>query len=158
MQPIIGVIGSNKADERTYALAEDVGRRIAQSGALLLCGGLGGVMEAACKGAAQAGGLTVGILPGDDPRAANPWVKVPIATSLGLMRNYVIARAADVLIAISGSYGTLNEISAALNLRKPVVALDTWNLPAAGPIDPALFFPVTTSEEAVRRALALIPK
>jgi len=155
---IIGVIGGNHVDPQTYALAEEVGRRIARSGALLVCGGLGGVMEAACKGAREAGGLTVGILPGDDRRAANPYVAAPIATGLGMARNTIIVQASDVLIAISGSYGTLNEISAALNLGKPVVALETWDLPAAGDVDPALFFPVHTPEEAVQTALALATK
>jgi uncharacterized protein (TIGR00725 family) len=136
-------------------MAEEVGRRIAQSGAQLICGGLGGVMEAACKGATEAGGLTIGILPGEDSRSANPYVGVAIATGLGIARNVIIVRASDVLIAISGSYGTLNEIAAALNLGKPVVALQTWNLPAAGHVDRALFFPTSAPEEAVHKALAL---
>ncbi|KPL12219.1 hypothetical protein AMJ85_01620 [candidate division BRC1 bacterium SM23_51] len=136
-------------------MAEEVGRRIAQSGARLICGGLGGVMEAACKGAAEAGGTTIGILPGGDPGSANPYVEVAIATGLDIARNLIIVRTSDALIAINGSYGTLNEIAAALNLDKPVVALETWDLPTAGDVDPALFFPVRTPEEAVQKALAL---
>jgi hypothetical protein len=155
---IIGLIGSGTAGGEICALAEEVGRLVAKSGALLICGGLGGVMEAACKGASEASGLTVGVLPEDDARAANPYVRVPIATGLGIARNVIIVRASDVLIAISGGYGTLNEIAAALNLGKPVVGLRTWNLPAAGVVDPALFFPVTTAQEAVAKALELARK
>ena len=155
---IIGVIGGNRADKQTSALAEEVGRRIAQSGALLICGGLGGVMEAACKGARAAGGLTVGLLPGDNRHEANPHVSVPIATGLGIARNVIVVRASDVLIAIRGGYGTLNEIAAALNLGKPVVALATWDLPAAGEVNPALFFPVSTPAEAVAKAIELAPR
>jgi len=155
---IIGVIGSNTAVGEIYALAEEVGRRIAKAGAHLICGGLGGVMEAACKGAAEAGGLTIAILPGDDPRSANRYVAVPIATGLGIARNVIIVRASDVLIAISGGYGTLNEIAAALKLEKPVVGLETWDLTAAGDVDPNLFFPVQTPEQAVQKALELARK
>lgn len=151
----IGVIGGNTAQARICALAEDVGRRIAQSGARLICGGLGGVMEAACRGAAEAGGVTIGVLPGDDPRQANPFVTVPVATGMGIARNIVIVKTSDALIAVAGSYGTLNEIAAALNMGKPVVALETWDLLAAGETDPSLFFPVRTPEEAVEKALAL---
>ena len=153
---IIGVIGGNQVDKQTYAMAEEVGRRIAQSGAQLICGGLGGVMEAACKGAAQAGGLTIGILPDDDSQSANRYVAIPIVTGLRIARNLIIVRSSDVLIAVSGSYGTLNEIAAALDLGKPVVALKTWDLMAAGrDVDPALFFPVRTPKEAVQKALDL---
>lgn len=151
----IGVIGGNSVDTRIYDLAVEVGRRIAQSGARLICGGLGGVMEGACKGASEAEGLTIGVLPGEDSREANPYVKIAIATGLGIARNLIIVRTSDVLIAVDGSYGTLNEISGALNLGKPVVGLETWDLPAAGTTDPSLFFPVQTPQEAVEKALAL---
>jgi len=112
-------------------------------------------MEAACKGAAEAGGLTIGVLPGGDRASANRYVEVVIATGLDIARNLIIVRTSDALIAINGGYGTLNEIAAALNLDKPVVALETWDLPTAGDVDPALFFPVRTPEEAVQKALVL---
>ena len=152
---IIGVIGGGLIDDRMYELAEDLGRRIAQSGARLICGGLSGVMEAAAKGAAKAGGLTIGLLPGEDARAANPFIAVPIATGLGIARNILIVRTADVLIAVAGGYGTLVEIAAALNLGKPVVALETWNVPAAGQVDARLFHVARTPEEAVGLAVSL---
>ena len=151
----IGVIGGHKAHKRIYALAEEVGRRIARSGARLICGGLGGVMEAACKGAREAGGVTVGVLPGDDTGAANSYVAVPVATAMGIARNAIIVHSSDALIAVNGSYGTLNEIAAALNLGKAVVGLETWDLPAAGDVDLALFHVASTPEEAVQKALAL---
>jgi hypothetical protein len=151
----IGVVGGAIIDRRCYGLAEEVGRRIARAGARLICGGLDGVMEAACKGASESGGVAIGVLPGDDPAAANPFVTVPIATGMGIARNILVVRTSDVLIAIAGGYGTLVEIAAALNLGKPVVALETWNVPAAGPVDPALFHVVHTPEEAVATALTL---
>lgn len=155
MALIVGVIGGHKVDPRTYALAEEVGRRIARSGAQLICGGLTGVMEAACKGASEAGGLTIGVLPGTDSREANRYVAVSVATGLGLARNVIIVQTSDVLIAINGGYGTLNEIAATLNLGKPVVGLETWDLEAAGEVDPRLFFRAESPEEAVRKALEL---
>jgi hypothetical protein len=154
----IGVIGGSTADQQTRSLAEEIGRRIARSGARLICGGLGGVMEAACKGAAEAGGVTVGILPGDDAASANPYVAVPVATAMGIARNVIIVHSSDALIAVNGGYGTLNEIAAALHLGKPVVGLKTWNLPAAGDVDPTLFHVASTPEEAVQKALALAVK
>lgn len=153
----IGVIGGGSilAGTDTYLMAEEVGRRIAQSGARLICGGLGGVMEAACKGASEAGGVTIGVLPGDNPGDANPYVAVPVATGMGIARNIIIVRTADVLIAVDGGYGTLNEIAAALNLGKRVVGLQTWDVTAAGSVEPALFRVVQTPEEAVETALRL---
>jgi uncharacterized protein (TIGR00725 family) len=113
-------------------------------------------MEAACKGAAAAGGTAVGVLPGDSSRDANPFVTIPVATGMGIARNIVIVHSSDALIAIAGGYGTLNEIAAALNLGKAVVALDTWDLRAAGkPVDPAQFHVVDTPDAAVEKALAL---
>ena len=108
-------------------LAEGVGRLIAQRGAILICGGRGGIMEAACKGAAEAGGVTVGILPGEDITAANHYVQIPIASGVGIARNVMIVRTAAAVIAISGKYGTLSEIAHALQLGKPVFTLRSWN-------------------------------
>jgi hypothetical protein len=145
--PLIGVIGSGSCDLATAELAEAVGRRIAEAGYGLVCGGLGGVMEAACRGAAWAGGLTVGILPGDEAEAANPHVRLVLPTGLGIARNVLVVRASRAIVAIRGGPGTLSEIAFALQLGKPVVGLETFDLEgihrAAGP------------DEAVRKAIAL---
>ena len=120
------------------ASAEQVGRELASRGVVLVCGGLGGVMEAACRGAKEAGGTTVGILPGTDRSAANPFVEVAIATGLGEGRNALVVRAADAVIAIGGGYGTLSEIALALKAEKRVVGLGTWEIegvePAGSPV------------------------
>jgi uncharacterized protein (TIGR00725 family) len=109
-------------------VAESVGRELASRGAVLVCGGLGGVMEAACTGAKGGGGTTIGILPGTDRAAANPFVDFAIPTGLGEARNALVVRAADALIAIGGGYGTLSEIAFALKAGKPVVGLGTWEI------------------------------
>ena len=119
-------MGPGEASDEQAAAAEQVGRLIAEAGALLVCGGLGGVMEAACRGASEAGGRTVGILPGVDRAAANPFVEVAIATGLGEARNALVVRSADVLIAIGGAYGTLSEIALALKAGKRVIGIATW--------------------------------
>lgn len=125
---IIAVIGGRKTEKALLAEAETVGRLIAKSGATLVCGGLGGVMEAASKGAKSEGGLTVGILPQDHAREANHYVDVPVVTGLGIGRNVIIARTADALIAVGGEYGTLSEIAFALQMGKPVVGIKTWDI------------------------------
>jgi uncharacterized protein (TIGR00725 family) len=109
-------------------VAEEVGRLLARRGAVLVCGGLGGVMEAACRGASREGGTTVGVLPGLDRGAANPFVSVAVATGLGEARNALVVRAADALIAVGGAYGTLSEIALALKAGKPVIGLGTWEI------------------------------
>lgn len=124
----IGVIGQGEWDAELAAVAKEVGRRIAESGAVLVCGGMGGVMEAACRGAKSAGGLTVGILPGPDRTGANDCVDVAIATGLNEARNLAIIRTSDVLIAVGGSYGTLSEIGFALKMGKKVIGLETWDI------------------------------
>jgi len=156
--PIVGVIGASRIDEEAHALAYDVGRLIAERDAVLVCGGLGGVMEAACQGAYEHDGITIGILPSDDTYEANPYVQVPVATGFGIGRNIVIARTADVLIAVGGSYGTLSEIALALNLGKRVVHLGSWDLDQAGAVDPDLYVEAQTPEEAVERALEFQPR
>lgn len=123
---MIGVIGAGSCNDEIYEMARKVGDGIAKAGAILVCGGLGGVMEAACQGACEAGGQTVGILPGPDRAQANPYVTVPIVTDLGHARNILIVRSSNVLVAVSGGYGTLSEISIALKLGKPLVGLHTW--------------------------------
>ena len=155
---IIGVIGGNKVGEQIAKQAYTVGRLIAEKGAILLCGGLGGVMEAACKGAFEAGGTTIGILPGQKKSDANPYVKIAIPTGLGTARNFVIAQAGDVFIAIDGAYGTLSEIALALHAGKKVVNLGSWDLKSAGPVDVDQYLNVTSPEEAVARAMPDVDK
>ena len=126
--PRISVIGARQCDAETYALAEQVGYELARCGAIVVCGGLGGVMEAACKGAKRAGGLTIGILPGKTPREANPYVDLPIVTGLAEARNSIVVRTARAVIAVGGEYGTLSEIAFALKFGIPVIGLHTWQL------------------------------
>lgn len=125
---LIAVIGGNQCSAEEMALGEAVGREIARQGAILICGGLGGIMEAACRGAQSEGGLTIGILPGDNRQMANPYVTIPIATGIGYARNIIVARSAQAVIAIGGGYGTLSEISYALHGGTPVISLNTWTL------------------------------
>ena len=122
-KPIVGVIGASQPSAEGLRLAEAVGREIAVAGATLVCGGLGGVMEAASKGAAEAGGDVLGILPGADKSSANPYVSLPVPTNMGHARNVIIAHTADVLIAVEGEYGTLSEAAIGLKLGKPVFVL-----------------------------------
>src|SRR5512139_3921590 len=124
----IGVIGGRTADKKTLETARRLGELIARAGAVLVCGGLGGVMAAAASGARKAEGLTVGIIPGNDPGEANIHIDVPIATGLGYTRNSLVAMNADVLIAIDGGYGTLSEIAYGNIYNKPVIGLATWKL------------------------------
>jgi len=151
---IIGVIGAGTCDAETAALAEAVGRGLAERGAAVVCGGLDGVMAAACRGARAAGGLTIGILPGTRRADANPWVDIPIVTGLGEARNVLVVRTAQAVIAIGGEYGTLSEIAFALKLGVPVVGLNTWQLAKRGQII-ATFVEVQTPELAVEKALRL---
>jgi uncharacterized protein (TIGR00725 family) len=127
-KPIIGVIGGSAGDEKIRKTAYEVGRLVAEAGALLICGGLSGVMEAACRGAQEAGGTTIGILPGQSITDANPYVDIPIATGLGHGRNLIIINTAHALIAVSGRYGTLSEIAFAIQSGKPVFGLGTWDI------------------------------
>ncbi len=148
---IISVIGAGSCNKDIYDIAEQVGKLIAQKGATLITGGLGGVMEAASKGAQEAGGTTVGILPGFNSEEANRYVTIPIATGLSHARNIIIARSGDAVIAVSGEYGTLSEIAIALKLGKPVVGINTWeNVEGLIKAD--------TPEEAVNKAFELIVK
>ena len=122
----VGVIGAAECDDEVVKLAEDVGKVVGRSGAVLVCGGRSGVMEAAAKGARDAGGIAIGILPGDDPRSGNSYINFGIATGMGDARNVIIARTCDVLVAVTGSYGTLSEIGLAMKMGKPVIGLRTW--------------------------------
>lgn len=125
---LIAVIGGRKVKKALLKEAETVGRLIAGKKAVLVCGGLSGVMEAVSKGAKAEGGLTIGILPHDHKREANEYIDIPIATGLGIGRNVIIARTADALIAIGGEYGTLSEIAFALQMGKPVAGIRTWDI------------------------------
>jgi uncharacterized protein (TIGR00725 family) len=153
----IAVIGSGRASKEEQDLAEELGRRIAEAGAVVVCGGLGGVMEAACRGARSVGGTTVGILPGADRAAANEHVEMAVATGMGEARNAIVAATADAVVAVGGEFGTLSEIAFALKAGKAVVGLHSWELarsgaavdgvvPAAGPQDA-----VALALEAARR-------
>lgn len=122
----IGVIGGHEAEDAELDLARDVGARLAQAHAALVCGGLGGVMAAACSGAKQHDGLTIGVLPGADRKAANPHVDVALPTALGELRNGLVVRFSDAMIAIGGGWGTLSEIAFAMRTGRPVVALCAW--------------------------------
>jgi uncharacterized protein (TIGR00725 family) len=126
--PYVAVVGPGDASPQELQSAEDVGAGLAARGVVVVTGGLGGVMEAACRGAKEGGGRTVGILPGDDRAAANPHVDVAIATGLGEARNALVVRAADALIAVGGAYGTLSEIALALKTGTPVVGIRSWEL------------------------------
>ena len=122
----IGVIGAGACSDRIYDLAAEVGYEIGKRGWTLICGGLGGVMEASAKGCLKAGGMTVGILPGTDKHTANPYIKIALPTGLGDGRNLLVARTADLLLAIAGGYGTLSEIALALKMEKVVLGMQTW--------------------------------
>ena len=148
----IGVVGEGTCSRATARAAERVGTAIATAGAVLLCGGRTGVMEAAARGAVQAGGTVVGVLPGFSRRDANRWVTIPIVTGLDQARNVVLVRSCDAVIAVGGSYGTLSEIALALKLGVPVVGLRTWRLaPPEARRVPVLR--ARTAEDAVRLAL-----
>jgi len=153
-RPYVAVVGGGDADARALEMAEEVGRNLAQRGAVVLCGGLGGVMEAACRGAKSAGGTTVGILPTDDRHHANKYVDVAIATGMGEARNALVVRAADVLVAVDGEFGTLSEIALALRTGTPVVGIDTWELSIGGQKVEAILR-VHDPVAAVEAALAL---
>jgi len=154
MKPNIGILGPNDTTAEEYALGVDVGRCIATTGAVLVCGGLGGMMLAAAEGAKSEGGQTVGILPGNDRSAANPFIDTAIPAGLGVFRNAVLVNACDAVIAIHGSYGTLSEIAFALRLDIPVVGLDTWAVQRNGKVDPAIHI-ARSAQEAVDLAIRL---
>lgn len=147
------MIGAASCSPEVAAAAEQVGRLIACQGAVLVCGGRGGVMEAACRGAKAEGGITVGILPGLDRSEANAYVDIPIATGLGEARNAIVVRTADAVIAVSGGFGTLSEIGLALKMGRPVVGLGTWELCQQGQ-EVGGVLRASTPEQAVEEAIA----
>ena len=145
--PYVAIVGSGEAGPDEQRRAEAVGSALARAGATVVCGGLGGVMAAACRGARAENGLTVGILPGGDRTSANEWVMVAIPTGIGELRNGLVVRAADAVIAIGGGPGTLSEIALALKTGVPVLGLDTWEIEGVERMSGA--------EAAVSRALEL---
>ena len=149
MTSILGVIGAGTVSAAGYESARRVGQLLAEAGVILVCGGYGGVMEAACRGCQEKGGIALGILPGASRHEANPYVSIPVVTDMGHARNVIIAHTAEVLIAVEGEYGTLSEIAVALKLRRPVIALGRWQN-----IDGVL--KASTPEEAVGLALEIL--
>ncbi len=128
-KPHIGIIGAGTCSPEVSGIAEEVGKNVAEMDAILICGGLGGVMEAASRGAKITGGMTVGILPGESCRDANEYIDTVIVTNMGHARNVLIAHSSDVLIAVDGEYGTLSEIALGLKIGKPVIALNSqWKI------------------------------
>ena len=146
--PYVAVVGPGDASPDELHRAEEIGAGLADAGAVVVTGGLGGVMEAACRGARSRRGRTVGILPGDDRGAANGWVEIAIATGMGELRNGLVVRAADALVAVGGGHGTLSEVALALKLGRPVVGLGTWEVHGVEH--------VSTPEAALARISALL--
>jgi len=151
----IAVIGGGQCSKKEARQAEEVGRQLARRGAIVVCGGLGGIMKAACKGASSEGGITIGILPGESRQSANLYVQIPIVTGLGEARNVIVVKSVQAVIAIGGSYGTLSEISHALKSGIPVIGLNTWSLSRNGRQDKSII-PAQNPTEAVDKALDLI--
>ena len=145
----IGIIGAGTCSQEIYKTAEKLGKLVAERGDILICGGLGGVMEAAAKGAKSKSGTTIGILPGFSTEDANPFIDIPIVTGLSHARNVIIARSSDVLIAVAGEYGTLSEIAIALKLGKPVIGISSWNISKD-------IFQTQSPEEAINKVDKLI--
>ena len=148
MRIFIGVIGTSQANNEELKIAEEVGREIAKKNGILVCGGEGGVMEAVCKGAKSADGLTVGIIPGFSARDANAYVDFPIVTGMSHARNIIVVRTSNAIIAIGGGYGTLSEIAFAIRLGVPIIGLNTWEVSSE-------IKSVTTPKEAVDMAFDL---
>lgn len=151
----IAVIGGGRCSRQEAELAEKVGAELASRGIVLVCGGLGGVMAAACKGAHFAGGTAVGILPGNRREDANPYVSIPVVTGIGEARNVIVVSSAQAVIAIGGKFGTLSEIAYALRNKIPVIGLNTWSLSKGGRADNSIIV-ARDPGEAVDKALAAI--
>ena len=156
---MIAVCGPNEPTEDELGLAEEVGRLIGRAHCPLVCGGRDGVMAAACRGAKQVGGTTIGILPGYDPATANEWVDYAIPTGLGHARNAVVVASGDAVIAVGGGFGTLSEIALALKMGKPVIALGSWELDptrVARFMHDSTYHAATSADEAVSMALSYV--
>ena len=146
--PYVAVVGGGGAGDELCSQALEVGRLLAERGAVVVCGGLGGVMEAVCRGVRDGAGVSIGLLPGADRSGANPWVTYTVPTGMGEGRNALVARSADAMIAVGGEYGTLSEMALALRAGTPVFGLSSWELPEV--------VAVTTAAEAVDRAWAAV--
>lgn len=138
---LVAVIGGHKCNQEVEQIAIKLGNLLAKVGVTVVCGGLGGVMEAVSKGVHEGGGLTVGILPGENKDSANSYIDIPISTGLGNTRNTIVAGCADIIVALPGEYGTLSEIAFALNMKKPVIGIGSWEIKGMQQ--------VKTAEEAV---------
>jgi uncharacterized protein (TIGR00725 family) len=152
----VGVIGAGYCDPGFYKIAEDVGRNIGKRGSVVVCGGLGGVMEAACKGAKDTGGITIGILPTNKREEANAYIDYAFPTGLGEGRNFLIPRFSDIIIAIGGEYGTLSEIGLSLKMGRKVIGLKTWELIKEGRKDTSIII-ASNAKEAVETAFNYLP-
>ncbi|UCG62625.1 MAG: TIGR00725 family protein [Candidatus Zixiibacteriota bacterium] len=127
-KPVIAVVGANKCSKKLRDMAAEVGRYIAENGGVIVCGGLGGIMEGAARGAKEASGVTIGILPGDNPDDANEYIDFVVPTGMGEARNALVVRMADAVVAFPGKYGTLSEMALALQAGKPLISVNAWNL------------------------------
>ena len=155
MSDHVAVVGPASASGPELAAAHEVGRLLATAGAVVICGGLSGVMDAAARGCREAGGMAIGILPGETRDGASPHLAASIPTGMGEARNALVARAADAVIAIGGEFGTLSEIALALKMGRPVVGLRTWSLEREGQANDPIIR-AETPEEAVDKALGAI--
>jgi uncharacterized protein (TIGR00725 family) len=154
---IVAVIGTRQPSPEESKLAEEVGRKLAKNGVVLVCGGLGRVMEDACRGARAEGGLTIGVIPGDDRKSANSFVQIPIVTGIGYARNVIIVKPAQAIIAVGGGYGTLTEIGYALDSKKPVIGLGTWKISGNNKLDKSIIR-AHNAKEAVSKAIKLVKR
>ena len=155
--PYVAVIGASNALEWELATAEALGKSLGEAGCVLVCGGLGGVMNAAAKGAEAAGGVSIGILPGDDRDVASKHLTVTIATGFGEARNAIVARTSDAVIAVGGEFGTLSEIALALKMGSPVIGIGTWEL-GRDDLDRDPIVRVNDVDEAMRALRSLLPQ
>ncbi len=145
---IIGLIGGGECSPEIEEAARAVGRGIAEMGGILICGGLGGVMEAGARGAKEAGGMTIGVIPGTNPNDANQYIDIPIVTSVGYARNIIIVNSSDSVIAVDGKFGTLSEIAFCLQFGVPIISIFSWE------IDPSIIT-ASTPEKAVELAFSV---
>ncbi|MBI2165425.1 MAG: TIGR00725 family protein [Chloroflexi bacterium] len=150
---LISVIGGSNANGEYLDLAYQVGQELARRGAIVVCGGLAGIMKSVCKGAKEAGGTTIGILPGNDPGEANPYVDLPICTGIGYARNVIVVKSGRAVIAIDGAFGTLSEIGHALGDAIPVIGLRTWNISQDNKVA-RYIIPANDPVDAVEKAIA----
>ena len=152
MRKFIGVIGASQPSEELLPIAERVGKEIAKRGGVLICGGMGGIMESACKGAKSQGGITVGILPTITRDSANPYIDIPIVTGMGYARNIIVVLSSEAIIAIGGAYGTLTELAFALHFAVPTVGIRTWRVESEYTQVKGVVY-IDEPEEAVRIAM-----